>query len=677
MKVSQNLKTFFITLALSLGFFLIAYFDFFQKWSWILNDSFLYSSKNTPSSEIVIVAIDDKSLSDQALGRWQDWSRENYAQLIEVLEKYSPAVIAFDITFSESSKDKKADQVLADAIHKYNNIVLGQDAGLNPILPAFKRDNSSVGIVEFPVDADQKVRQVQLDFPGTDYDHFSIAILKKYLNFTGTKSYLDVKNQKYIITPQPVRLAGSTQKIQTIPLNPNNRAYLNFFGPPNAYRYFSFVDVLNGNVKPEEIKGKIILVGEDASSLYDEKFVPISEGKPMPGVEIHANFIQTILDSKFLIPQTDWQEFITIFLTVLISAYLFIFLRPLLATLSFFLIFFLIILIWAQVAPSLGRIVNIFYIIFSAIFTYITIFIYRYMTVEKARRKIEKAFSMYVSSEIVEQIKTHPEMLHLGGEKRVMTTLFSDIAGFTSISESMAPEALVPFLNEYFAAMTKILFKYRGTLDKYEGDAIMAFWNAPLLQAEHARLACHTALKMQMHLKTLSLKWKKEGKPQLKIRIGINTGEMIVGNVGSEERFDYTVMGDAVNLSSRLEGVNKYYGTSILVAESTYQAVQKHFEMRQLDLLKVKGKSNAVKIYELICSKGELESDMQKLIPHYNAGLDAYYHCKFNYALIHFEKAQEIIPTDQPTQIYINRCQIFQKNPPDSAWDGSYQMETK
>lgn len=677
MKRLQALKIFFIALVLSLGIFFIASQNFFQKWSWIVNDSFLYNAENKPSSEIVIVAIDDKSLADQALGRWQDWDRDLYANLIEILEVYQPAVIGLDITFSEHSQNIEADALLANVVQKYDNLVFAQDSGKNPILPEFKKDDTSVGIAEFPVDADQKVRRAKIVFEDTPYLHFSIAIIKKYFNLFDTKSYLDSKNQKYVISEAAVRRVGINSKIQSIPLDQDNQVYLNFFGPPNSFNFLSLIDVLQGKIQPTDLKGKIVLIGEDASSLYDEKVVPISGGKPMPGVELHANFIQTILDGKFLIPQNHWQEFLSIFISILISSYLFGFLTPLYVTLSFFLLTFCIVLIWAQLAPQLGQIVNIFYLILGVVLSYIVIFVYRYIGVEKARKKIERAFSMYVSKDIVAEIKSHPEKLHLGGEKREMTAFFSDIAGFTSLSETMPPEQLVSFLNEYFAAMTKILFRYRGTLDKYEGDAIMAFWNAPVLQKNHAVLACQAALKMQMHLVTLGLKWKKEGKPQIQVRMGINTGEMIVGNVGSEERFNYTIMGDAVNLSSRLEGANKFYNTFILISESTFLIVKDFFETRELDLLKVKGKNQAVKVYELISSKGQLPEEKKRFLPHYRAGLEAYYQRKFDFALTHFEKAEGILPQDQATQIYLERCRYFKDNPPAKDWDGSFQMQTK
>lgn len=677
MTVLKNLKILLIAIFLTFGVFFIAFFNFFQKWNWVINDLILYDESNRPSEEIVIVAIDDKSLDDNAMGRWQEWERSDYADLIEKLEEYGAAVIGLDITFSEHSSNQESDQKLADVIQKYDNIVMGQDSGKNKIIPEFKRDDSSVGIVEFPVEDDQKVRKAQLVFLDSPYEHFTVALLKKYLNFIDQKSFLDAKKKQYVLSEKPIRIQGSKQKISVIPLNIENKAYINFFGKPNSYKYISFIDVIRGDLNSDLIKNKIVLVGENASSLYDEKNVPVSAGQPMPGVEIHANFLQTILSGKFLTPQSKIQEFVAIALAVILSCYLFYLFSPFVTTLVFIGVVFMIVLLWAQVAPSVGTIVNIFYIILGVAISYVTIFIYRYATVEKARKKIEKAFSLYVSKDVVAEIKKHPEMLNLGGEKRFMTAFFSDIQGFTSISETLNPEELVTLLNEYFAAMTKILFKYKGTLDKFEGDAIMAFWNAPALQPDHAERACVTALKMQQHLEILRIKWKKEGKPDIHVRMGINTGEMVAGNVGSQERLDYTIMGDAVNLSSRLEGANKHYGTYLMVSETTYAETRDGFEFRELDLLKVKGKHKAVRVYELLAKKGQLPEKMRQILPHYKAGIEAYYQQKWDYALTHFNKVLELAPTDGPAHLYVARCQVFKVKPPGDDWDGSYSLKEK
>jgi len=234
----------------------------------------------------------------------------------------------------------------------------------------------------------------------------------------------------------------------------------------------------------------------------------------------------------------------------------------------------------------------------GATFTFITVF--RVFTEQREKRFIRQTFSKFVSKEVVDVLLQNPEGIKLGGDKMILTVLFSDIRGFTTISEALTPEALVDHLNEYLQAMTDIVFKYNGTLDKYVGDEIMAFWGAPIPQEDHALLACKASVEMMEVLGQLNEKWVSQGKPRLDIGIGLNSGEMVVGNMGSHSRMDYTLMGDNVNLGARLEGTNKVYSTHIIISEFTYEHVKDRIVARELDLIRVKGKELPVKIYELI-----------------------------------------------------------------------------
>lgn len=287
-------------------------------------------------------------------------------------------------------------------------------------------------------------------------------------------------------------------------------------------------------------------------------------------------------------------------------------------------------------------------------------------------------FEHYMSPEVVDKLIAKPEMLRLGGEKKELTVLFSDVQGFTTISERLKPEQLVDLLNVYLGAMTELIMKSGGTLDKYEGDAIMAFWGAPVDQPDNAKRACFTAIDMQKKLSQMREVWKKEGKPELITRIGLNTGEMIVGNMGSAERFDYTVMGDAVNLGSRLEGANKQYGTNIMIGEMTYLRAKDYIITRELDKITVKGKLLPVKVYELIAKKEDgISKEMEELLNLYNEGLKAYTERRWNDGILLFSKALEIKPDDGPSKTYLERCQNYLNNPPPDDWDGVYVMKTK
>jgi adenylate cyclase len=278
----------------------------------------------------------------------------------------------------------------------------------------------------------------------------------------------------------------------------------------------------------------------------------------------------------------------------------------------------------------------------------------------------------------VNELIAHPEKMRLGGERRELTVLFSDIAGFTTFSEKLPPEELVLVLNEYLSAMTEIVFNNDGTLDKYEGDAVMAFWGAPIELDNNALHACTAALEMQEKLVHIREKWSAEGKPNVQVRIGLNTGEMVVGNMGGTGKFDYTVIGDSVNLGSRLEGANKQYGTYIMASERTQELVKERFVFRELDLLVVKGKTKPIKVFELIGRKNDSVSPKKiSAIEQYTIGLNLYRQKKFSEAIEKFNEALSIEPDDQPSRLYIERSQLYLTNPPPEEWNGVFILKTK
>jgi adenylate cyclase len=298
-----------------------------------------------------------------------------------------------------------------------------------------------------------------------------------------------------------------------------------------------------------------------------------------------------------------------------------------------------------------------------------------YLLAAREKRWLRQAFSRYVSSSLVEMITAQPERLRLGGDKVEVTVMFADLAGFTTISEGLSPEKLIHLLNEYFTAMTEIILAHQGTVDKYIGDAIMAFWGAPLPVVKPATLACQAALAMHRELEPLQHRFQQHGLPPVEARIGLHTGLAIVGNVGSKERFNYTVMGDTVNLASRLEGVNKIYGTHILLSESTFNQIQDEFLCRELDLVRVKGRQQPVAIYELLGDK-TARAQFPWLAP-FTAGLAAYRQGQWNKAAARFQEVLTQRPGDPPTLCFLQRLATYQQQPPPPDWQGVFSLETK
>ena len=312
----------------------------------------------------------------------------------------------------------------------------------------------------------------------------------------------------------------------------------------------------------------------------------------------------------------------------------------------------------------------------TLIVTYAGIISYRIFFEEGEKKKIRSAFSQYLHPRLVEQMLTHPETLRLGGEEKELTALFSDIRGFTTLSENLTPAQLVELLNEYLTEMTEVIFRNWGTLDKYIGDAIMAFWGAPYPQTDHALRACRTGLEMFKSLQTLQMGWQARGLPPLDIGIGINSGPMLVGNMGSKRRKNYTIMGDSVNVASRLEGINRQFGTNIIISENTFLLVRDQVVARKLDLIQVKGKTQPVKVYELLGLAAE-SPQFSDLVSRFENGLEAYLSGEWSTAIEIFQELVRNHPEDGPSHVFIKRCRDFLAQPPEGSWDGVFVMKSK
>ena len=461
-----------------------------------------------------------------------------------------------------------------------------------------------------------------------------------------------------------------------IPTDELGRMMVPYPGPQGAFAAFSVSDILEDKVPPKELENKIVIVGATAVGLYDLRVTPFSS--TMPGLEIHAAVIDGVLNNRFLV-RPEWLSLFDILLIVFVGVGLGTLLSRLRAVggamcSGAFLVGYSV---FAQfMFTSRGVWISVVYPCLNLILIYSGVTVVRYLREERERQKVKHAFNHYLTVSVVNEILRDPEKLKLGGDKKTLTVLFSDIRGFTSISERLTPEDLVRLLNRYLTLMTDIVFKYEGTLDKYIGDAIMAIWGAPLWQKDHAHRGCDAAVDMIHTLSQLQPLLDEMHIPQFKIGIGINTGDMVVGNMGSDERFDYTVMGDSVNLGSRLEGTNKEYGTSIIISETTYRLVKDRFLCRELDCIRVKGKMEPITIYELLGRLSDASSEPD-LPERFHEGLARYQTRNFEEAARTFENIVQSYPQDGPSKLYLERCRQYRLQPPPEDWDGVFTMTRK
>ena len=465
-----------------------------------------------------------------------------------------------------------------------------------------------------------------------------------------------------------------------IPTNKNGELQINFLGKRGTFPYVSVTDIIHGRLSEESknnLKDKIVLVGATATALQSTQVTPFDPF--YPGVEIHATVVDNILRQNSL-HRPDW---------IVVGEYIFLALLGLFLTFvysrvrSVYAIFFGFIVAAAHfyfsqwmMEKEFILVTNIFpqlqnALIFSALMAY------RYNTEERQKSYIQNVFSRYMSPRLIDQLLKDSGKLKLGGEQKELTAFFSDLEGFTAFSENLSAEELVQFLNTYLTEMTNILVKYDGTLDKYDGDAIKAFFGAPIYFKDHAKRACWVCVEMQEKLEELRRGWKMEGKPELHMRIGINTGQMVVGNIGSKSQMNYGMSGDTVNLAARLEGANKEYRTFSLISESTYQQAKDYIEVRELDSIRVKGRIAPVKIYELLGKRGGISNDVLMLLRLYNQGLRHYKNREWLEASVCFKSALVLRPKDGPSATLLKRSIHFKKKPPPKRWDGVIGLQYK
>lgn len=645
---------------------------------WQLGFSNNLYGKLEPSKDIVLVAIDDKTIN--ALGTPDTWSRSYYAQVLNNISKYDPKVVAFDVVFL-NERDSEGDDEFVEALKEAKQVVIGMLRVVNENAASEQKYSGTIrksldkflniksvtdGVLSSLADEDNAVRKDYIavyDDEGNTYNSFINSVIEAL-----PENDLSLKAKSVMGTESSVNI--------------------NYFSVPNkkSYLRLPFIDVYTENYiafDPVNLKDKIILVGAFSDILKDSFFTPVDANQPMPGVEIHANAVQTILDGKFLRNMSTTEQIIFFILLSMISVAIFVFTR-IRWSLLYLVMFFGGYTLMAPLMFSNGVIVDLVHPYMIVLTAFVASYIYRYFTEFREKIELKGAFSKYVSPDVVKQIILNPGKLMLGGQNRNISVLFTDIAHFTSISEKLKPESLVALLNEYFDAMGEVIKEEGGTLDKYEGDAIMAFFGAPLEVPDHAKKACMTALKMRLRLDELLKSWKEnpllpggEQKPVIDFRCGVNTGDVIVGNIGAKDRFNYTAMGDSVNLASRLEGANKQYGTNLMISEFTLAQIGDEFIVRELDLIKVVGKDKPVRVYELLGLTADLAQDAEVLLRLYNKGIELYHGRKFEEAMHQFEEVLKSFPGDGPSKLYKQRCEILRNFPPAEDWDGVFEMRSK
>ncbi len=466
-----------------------------------------------------------------------------------------------------------------------------------------------------------------------------------------------------------------------IPLDDHGYLQVDYAGQNDVYKQISLQEVLDAFVKKdaaalEIFKDAIVIIGPTARSIGDHNATPLADISP--NCFVHANVYDQIISAKYIQPaKGDMQLLFLIVMALIVS------IAAILLKLRWsFPIGILLIAGYVMFAYSAFANTGVVHYLIEPLvalfFCYASAMSYNAATEGRQKAQIKGMFEKYVDKAVVKQILDNPSLVKLGGEEREITTLFADIEGFTSMAEKMGPTNTVGMLNSYLTEMSSIIIENGGTIDKYIGDAIMSFWGAPLSDADQAFNACASAINMQRKLTALHTKWIHYGRPVVNQRIGINTGRAVVGNMGAETRMNYTAIGDAVNLAARLEGVNKEYGTRLLMSDHTYRKVYDRVLSREMDLVVVMGKSEPVRIYELIALSDEVQTDAtKKFLEFYHAGLEAYKKRAWKSAIDQFNQALAIRRDDIVSNIYIQRSTLFMDSPPADDWNGVFIMTKK
>ena len=650
-----------IALMIALG---LAYSPIGENVDTFFYDSlFFFRGALPPSEDIVIVSIDEASFG--VLKHQWPWPRSLHARLIDSLYEAGVKTVALDLIFSEASIPKE-DQVFSECVGRHPSLILGADIqriddsafsqeSLVTPHPSLMGPQTHLGVINLPVEQGGVIRTIP---SGESF-------------------------------PQPLsvvaaKIFSEDQSPSFAPLG----CKINYLGPIRTLTTRSYYQALEPatHLPPGFLKGKLVFVGFSTQNTADiENTRPDHFPAPytrwgegyMPGVEIHATIAQNLITQTYIKPIPFAWRFLVSTLLAAGMGLLFFRMKPLAGSIMLIcsgtLFFLIVYYLFCQRRLYLPMVP----FGFPLITLYLASPFGHYLTSRREKNFIRRAFSTYVSPSVVQQLISHPEQLTLGGEEREITAFFSDLQGFTTISEQLRPQELVELLNEFLTEMTEIILAHEGTVDKFEGDAIIAMFGAPNRLENHALAACKASIEMQKRMTLLRERFCLRGFPELHMRIGLCSGKAVVGNMGSRNRMDYTMMGDTVNTASRLEGANKIYGIFTLIAQSTYMQVRDNIVVREIDAIRLKGKKESILTYELVGYTGEVNDTMKKMLISYEKGLEEYRNRSWEKAISNFKEALSYAPNDGPSRTMIIRCTSFNENPPESEWDGTYIMTTK
>ena len=687
---------------------------------------------------VVILDIDEKSLAEQ--GRWPWGRDKLATLMNKLFDQYGLKLVGFDVVFAEADESSglKSLESLAKkelrevagfqstlrelrpqldhdarfaAAIKNRPVILGyyfssKEGGISsgaapePVFPAgtfsgrrigftqwisyggnlpeFQKAAAGAGHFNPLVDIDGTSRRVPLlvEYKGAYYESLSMAMVRNLLGNPPIIPGYPANAPGSYAAMEWLDLKAASGGVMRVPVDENAATLIPYRGYQGSFSYISITDVLNDRVPKEKLAGKVAVVGTTAPGLMDLRATPV--GAAYPGVEIHANLIAGMLDAsiKHKPPYILGADV----LLVLIAGAVMVFLLPMLSPLRATVVGLIVLLLLLSVNFSFWHVSNVVLPLgnrqVAIVLLYAMNMSWGYFVESRTKRQLTGLFGQYVPPELVEEMSRDPENYSMAGRKAELTVLFSDVRGFTTISEGLEPDELATLMNKYLGAMTIVVRKHRGTLDKYIGDAIMAFWGAPVDDPEHARNAVLTGLEMHVALHELNKDLLARGWPELKIGVGVNTGPMTVGDMGSPVRQSYTVMGDAVNLGSRLEGITKQYGVGFIVGEGTRELLKKEFVFRELDRVRVKGKEDPVGIYEPVGEEGKVAREDMEEIKLWNQALRAYRAQDWDQAELTLMNLQRMKPR-YLYDLYVKRVEHLRKEPPGESWDGVTVFETK